>query len=372
MTLKRARSVLRLLRRRAVGLLALSVLLNGCSWTGGDTAVSGSDMAKLAAGELFVATVPRDHGNVDLIDVPTGQIVEKLLAGKHGRATVTGLSIVESSRLLVTYDAGPHCTSGAAGCGPEPRTCGGEVDEITLATGAVKLLWRVDKDTKLAAATLSPIGTQLAALTSPCVPSYFNAHITVRSLVDGRAWSIGGGLPRCHRMTGLAWTADGRSLLTVYAAALGTRSYTGSDGICSSIGDASLVQVSAEHPQDGLTGEVVASPHGCTYQAVAVAGAAVWALQVCGRLTGRDDGQLSLARLDTRLRTTRSWTLGTCDDGDGVLTARSDGQVLVEAYHDCSSDGVEPVSTLSKLSGTAVSHFAPVPGGGTAYEFLTW
>lgn len=358
----------------SVALLLLSallpVLLSGCAGTGG-TSVSGPDRAELVAGSLFVASLPWDQNNVDLVEVRTGHVVQRLLPDKQGRLDVTGLFRARS-QLLVTYATGPECTSGVAGCGPKPYTCGGEVDRVTLATGAVEVLWRVDKDTRLAAASPNPAGTQIAALASPCVPSQVNGHLVVRSLGSGVTWSIGAGLPRCHSITGPVWTADGRSLLTSYATAPGTAPYEGPDGTCSSLGDASLVQLSAEHPQDGLNGTVVAPRPGCTYQTVAAAGTTAWALQSCGSQTDRIDGPLTLLRLDAQLRTTQSWALGSCDDGDAALSARPDGRVLVEAYRYCADGAAPPVSILATLTGTTLTPSTPVAGGEAAYRYPTW
>jgi hypothetical protein len=236
----------------------------------------------------------------------------------------------------------------------------------------VKVLWRVDKDTRLAAASLNPAGTQIAAVASPCVPSYFNGHIVVRSLGSGATWNIGAGLPRCHSVTGPVWTADGRSLLTSYAAASGTSRYAGPDGTCTSVGDASLVQLPAERPQASLDGTVVAPRPGCTYQSVTAAGTAAWAMQSCGPKTDRLDGPLTLLRLDTRLRTTGSWALGTCDDGRAALSAKPDGRVLVEAYRYCAGGAAPPVSILATLTGTTLTPFTPVAGGEAAYQYPTW
>lgn len=166
----------------------------------------------VAAGS-FVAAV---GDSVDVLRATDGSVERVLMSSKRGDLTVNGLAL-RGQELFVTYSAGPRCSSGVAGCGPQPGTCGGEVDRVDLPTNARSVVWKVGRDTLLGGAEPSPGGTRIAALTSPCVPSYFNQHLAVHDIGSGATESVGGALPRCHQLGPPAWTGDGDHLVVAYA-----------------------------------------------------------------------------------------------------------------------------------------------------------
>jgi hypothetical protein len=333
--------------------------------------VAPADVVALVAGRLAVASLPWHNGDVDLFDVRTGHVLRTLLADKRGRLSVAGLSFLRPGHLLVTYTTGPTCTSDLADCGALPHTCGGELDDVDVTEGTITVLWRLGVDTRLASAVPSPDGTEIAALTSPCIPSYFNDHLVVRRLRDGASWTIGASLNRCHSKSAPVWTNDGRDLLVVYAPPSQGPAYTGPDGGCWTTTDAWLVQVDAQHAQPGLIGQRRPPATHCTFEAVTSQGHDIYAVQGCGTDQFRLDGPAGLVQLDSRLHTDRTWSLGSCTDGSAV-SANALGQVLVSIYLYCSAGSRSPETDLDLLSHGNLTRSATTEGGELAYQFLTW
>jgi hypothetical protein len=329
------------------------------------------------SGDSFFAVVPSKGGAIAELSAESGKVTHRIAPSERDGKAATGLSRLSPDTLLVTYSVGPACTSNLAGCGPQPNTCGAEVDALNIHTGAVEVLWRVGLDQRLAAAQASPDGTMIAALASPCVPFYFNNHLVVRRLHDGVTWRIGNEVARCHVLSAPQWTADSAHLLVTYAPPTGTTPYTGEDGTCTSTGDRSIVKVDALHPQPLLTGIQAAPQTKCTFEAVATDRSATYAVQACGRDDYRSHGPVAMVRLDQDLHTAQSWPLGTCGNGSAGLAADPAKGVLVAAYLYCADslgpkELPNPITALDRLDGTKLRRLAAVHSGETPFGYLTW
>ena len=160
----------------------------------------------VSSADSFFAVAETAGGSVEEISAVTGKPIRQIAPGQRDGLSVSGLARQSAQTLLLTYATGPQCSSNVAGCGPKVNTCGAEVDSLNIATGAIKTLWRVGRNELLRGAQPSPDGTMIAALASPCVPSYFNAHVVVRRLRDGATWSIGDRVARCHLLGDPLWT----------------------------------------------------------------------------------------------------------------------------------------------------------------------
>jgi hypothetical protein len=328
------------------------------------------------AADSFYAAAETKGSVIEQVSARTGAVIRQVAAAKHDGLSVTGLARLSAQALLVTYATGPACTSNVAGCGPKPNTCGGEVDALNLGTGTITVLWRVGRDQLLSAARPSPDGTKIAALASPCVPSYFNGHLVVRRLRDGATWSIGDQVPRCHLLGAPQWTADSAHLLVAYAAPTGTHPYSGADGICPALGDSHLLEAAADRAQPLLTGVNLPPPPGCAYQALATDVAGAYAVQACGPDETRLQGPATLVRLDQALRVTRRWSIGDCTDGNDLAVDPHKG-VLLAAYLFCNPPLAKhklgrPVTVLDRLDGSGLRRVATVIAGVTAFDDLAW
>jgi len=286
------------------------------------------------------------------------------------------MSSVGGHWLLVTYSRGPQCTSGVAGCGPRPHTCGAEVIRVNVRTGDATVLWRVVGDDLLRSAALSPDGTLLAARASPCVPSYFNDHLVIRRLSTGESWTIGAGVARCHWVGNPQWTADSSHLVVTFAPPTTPKPYTGPDGTCASFGDNELVKIDALHPAATITGSSIPPRHSCTWDAVASDGDNTYAAEACGHDRGRLDGPVHLVQLSKTLQPLRTWSLGRCTDGDSIAADPTAG-VIIAAYLFCNPPPRgqklrNPITVLDRLQLGRLHRIATAPGGNTAWDDLAW
>jgi hypothetical protein len=329
----------------------------------------------VSAADTFYAVAQNDHGAIDAFSARSGKLVRRVSAAERDGMPVTGLARLSPSALLVTYSTGPQCTSNVNGCGPKPDTCGGEIASLNLDNGVIKVLWKVGPDQRLSAARPSPDGTKLTALTSPCVPSFFNDHLVVRRLSDAATWTIGSSVPRCHFLGAPQWTADSAHLVVSYAPPTGTTPYAGGDGTCTDNGDNHLVRVAADTAQPLISGTTVAAPSGCTYQAIASNGGDIYAVQACGPDQSRLQGPATLVRLGANLTVTQRWPIGECTDGNDIAAATQG--VLLAAYLFCNPplDGhalAEPLTVLDRVDGAVLKRIAVLPGGGTPLGSPTW
>jgi hypothetical protein len=338
--------------------------------------VAAGTLTPAELADSFYAVASAEGGPIEQRSALSGAVIKRVASGKRDGLSVTGLARFSPVALLVTYSAGPACTSNVAGCGPKPSTCGGEVDTLNLTTGAVTVLWRLGRNQRLSAARPSPDGTKIAALTSPCVPSFFNDHLVVRRLTDGATWNIGDRVARCHLVGAPQWSADSAHLLVTYAPSTGAHPYSGADGLCTGVGDSRLVELDANRAQPLIAGVAIPAPIGCTYQALATDGAAAYAVQACGPYEPRLHGPATLVRLDQALRVTQHWPIGECTDGNDLATDPIKG-VLLAAYLFCNPPLAQqklgqPVTALDRLGGGALRRVATVSGDETAFGYLTW
>ncbi len=326
--------------------------------------------------DSFYAVTRADGNRIEQFSARTGKVIRSIAPATRDGLSVSGLARLSAKALLVTYTTGPAVRSNVNGGDPAPNTCGGELDAMDVTTGAVSVLWRLGRDQRLAAATPSPDGAQIAALTSPCVPSYFNDHLVVRRLSDGATWSIGGQVARCHTLGAPQWTPDGARLLVTFAPPTASRAYTGPDGTCTESGDSSLVAVDANRAQPLITGTVSKAATGCTYQSLTSDGRAFYIVQACGPDTSRLRGPATLVRLDQTLRVTGHWLIGDCTDGNSIAADATKG-VMVSAYLFCNPPLAgqtlgEPTTVLDRLQGAALKRITSVSGGVTAFNDLSW
>lgn len=367
------------MKLRLVAALSVAVLAAGC---GGARQVAQQSPAapqstpSTAAGPVFYAAVSADDGAVEVVSATTGKVLRRVAAAKRDGMSVAGVSRAGRDSLLVTYSRGPACSSGVAGCGPRPGTCGAEVLQVAINSGKATLLWRVGSDQLLRSAELSPDGKSLVALASPCVPSYFNDHLAVRRITDGHTWTIGASTPRCHGISRPHWTTDSAHVLLAYAPPAGKAAYTGSDGTCNSSGDSSLKLVDVTRPKPDITGPTLAPRPGCTWQASAPSNRDVYAIQACGPDSSRLDGPATLIQLSASLQQLHQWPIGQCTDGNSLAADPTQGVVLA-VYLFCNPPPrgqlpQDPQTVLDRLSGKELRHVSTTSGGTLALDQLAW
>jgi hypothetical protein len=353
---------------------ALGSVLGGC---GGVHAAKGGVVYRVAPGRgLSAATFAEvDFKGVGVLaDVRTGREIRTLLPARRGKLQLVDLARDGKNALVATYSTGPRCTSGVAGCGPKPGTCGAQVVRLDPAAGRLTQLTQFGRDTQVVATRPNPAGTELAMLVAPCVPSYFNQHIEVLRIADGATWSMGATPPRCHSLGPPAWVHNGAGLLMSYGAAIGNRPYKGADGTCSQSQPSALLEVPAQSGQPGLTGiRRPDTPH-CSYSSVASQGSAVYAISVCA--TYRHTAPDVLEKLDSALHPVGHWTVGQCEDGDS-LALNPSGHVLLSAYLFCNPPlkghkSGEPTTDLDLLAHNRIHHLTHATGGDLVYSSLAW
>jgi hypothetical protein len=115
---------------------------------------------------------------------------------------------------------------------------------------------------------------------------------------------------------------------------------------------------------------------GCSYQSVATADAAVYAVQACGPDATRLHGPAGLVRLDVDGHVTGRWPLGDCTDGNALAADPTQG-VVVAAYLFCNpplpgTTAAAPLTAVDVMRLGAPHRVATLPGGTMAYDNLTW
>jgi hypothetical protein len=366
--------VIRRVATPLVVLAALSSVLAGC---GGARAAKGGVVYRVVPGRGLSASTFAEvdvFGVGVLADLRTGRQIRTLLPARRGRFQLVDLARDAKKALVATYGGGPRCTSGVAGCGPKPDTCGGLVVRLDPAAGKLTKLAQFGSDTQVVATRPNAAGTELAILVAPCVPSYFNQHIEVLRIADGATWSIGAKLPRCHSLGPPAWIDNGADLLMSYGAAEGSRPYDGSDGTCSQSQPSVLLKVPAQSGQPGLTGIRRSDTPHCSYTAVASQGSAIYAISACA--TYRRTAPDVLEKLDSALHPVGHWSVGQCEDGDS-LALNPSGSVLLSAYLFCNpplkgTKGGGPTTDLDLLAHNRIQHLTHTAGGDLVYSSLAW
>ncbi len=383
------------MRRAAVPILVLAAFglcVSGCSGAHGAKVSVGTKVGAVtkvgAARKVDVLSTsapgrglsPSTFAEVDvngvgvLAELRTGRQIRTLLPARRGKLRLVDLSRDGQNALIATYATGPQCTSGIAGCGPKPGTCGAEVLRLDPTAGKLTELARFGSDAQVLVARPNPAGTELAMLVAPCVPSYFNQHIEVLRIATGATWSIGAQLPRCHSLGPPAWVHNGADLLMSYGAASGKRPYTGMDGTCPQWHRAGLVEVPAQSGQPGLSGTSRPDTSHCSYTTVASQGSDTYAISRCD--TYHHTAPAVLQKLDSALRPVAHWTMGQCEDGDS-LAMNTAGQVLLSAYLFCNpplhgTKVGEPVTVLDLLAHDRLMRLTHGAGGNLVYSNLAW
>ncbi|MGA9285095.1 MAG: hypothetical protein WBV85_06590 [Solirubrobacteraceae bacterium] len=102
---------------------------------------------------------------------------------------------------------------------------------------------------------------------APGARSYFNEHLLLADLNTGQSWTIGAGARVCHRISAPSWNARGTSLIFTYAPSdpavrVGKRD---GYGLCSDPIEGVIVILSATHPADLASAQIVKPARGCSY-----------------------------------------------------------------------------------------------------------
>jgi hypothetical protein len=303
----------------------------------------------------------------------TGHVVRQLLPGARDGMTVTGLSVDQSGNLWVSYSRGPKLTApGTAGGGPESDTCANEIAVLHASTGRVSVLFHAGDNVVIRALSISPDGQRLAYLEAGCATGYFNSYIRVVDIRSGRSWTIGQQIPRCHSITGPAWTSNSQDLVVGYGPPASAH-WRGPLGTCLASLRQELVQVPATASQPTLRGSAAQAQAGCQITAAAgLASGRVLAIEACGG-QGYLTGPARLLLYDSQLRLAREQALGQCTDGDDLSSTLTGGAALVSAYLYCNPPGTtQPVTRLWSYRDGALHLITRVPGGGSPFMLMTW
>ncbi len=347
------------MRKRLAALLltAALVVLTSCSRSGTP-----------AQGTFFAVNRGRSAPVIDEYSAATGRALRQVASGQRAGMQVSGLSRFDAKTLLVTYSAGPGCSSGVAGCGPQPHTCGAELVSLRTDTKQFEVLWELGSDQRLSEAQLSPDGKKIVALTSPCVPSYFNDRLVVHRLADGKTWEVGDRVPRCHSLWAPRWADDSEHVFVTYAPATGGTPYTDPDGTCTLPGRSRIVRVDASRAQPTIVGPSVLAPVGCDFQSLATDPGSVYAVQACGQ----QKGPAKLIRFYQNLHPAQSWAAGSCVGGSSIAADATRG-VAVSAYTYCpGQSSQQPRTVLDEVAGPWLLPVTSEPYGTLTIDDLTW
>jgi len=219
----------------------------------------------------------------------TGRVVRQLLPGTRDGMAVSGLSIDRSGNLWITYSRGPKLQApNLSGGEPKPDTCANEIAIWHAGTGRVSVFLRTGANVQISEPAVSPDGRLLAYLEAGCATGYFNAFLRVVDIASGRSWTIGQQIPRCHTITGPAWTADSRDLVVGYAPPASAH-WRGPLGTCLAPLREELAEVSAAAAQPMLRGRIALAQSHCEVtSAAALAAGRVLAIE--GRGPDRHPG----------------------------------------------------------------------------------
>jgi hypothetical protein len=346
-------------------LLALAVLISaGCS----PASSKPAPVVTVAAGTQIFEVDGTGRGDVVALDPATGRRLRSVAPAHVGNYRAVSVSRFFDHTLLVAYARGPECSSGIAGCGPRPYTCGGRLLEVDDSSGHVKHRWSIPDNTYLRSATAPVHGDgRVALVIAPCVPSYFNQHIEIRQLNTGRHFEIGDAAPRCHGLGGPAWIDDDRRLFLRYAPPTDPN-YHGADGICPEVGSPSLIRVQSDRSQPDLPSPGTYADPGCSFTSISAAGSAIYAIEGCGPGNGLT-GSANLVRLSMAGRITARWPLAKCPNGNDLAISAA-GTVFISGYFYCG--GGHPVTRLFRLEANQLHAVRTIPGGNLAVASPTW
>jgi hypothetical protein len=310
-------------------------------------------------------------GMIALSDVSTGALVRDLLPATAANGMqVTGLALDRAGNLWITYSKGPVYRGDTAGGDPRPDSCANQVDVVQAGSGSVTVALRTSDNVLIWDAQPSPSGREIAYRESPCT-GYEESYLRIKNISAQQQWSIGQGLPDCHLLSDVAWSADGRTLLADYGPASTPYSYGVNPGPCAMWWAGRLVQVSAGTAQPGLAGSTVPADSGCQIDAVGgTAGGGALAVEGCGGGPDFLTGSVSLLVIGANGRIDRRLPLGACVDGAAIAMNQAGTAALVSAYFTCSPSA--QVTRLWEYRDGALRPVLSVPGDGGAVNLLAW
>lgn len=368
--------------RRALALLGAACLLAGACTRPArpePTASSTRQDVRLCCPALpsrvgaptdFVAT--RGDGRALVIaSARTGAVRRVLHRLPWDGMTVTRTAIDRHGTIWVSLERGPTYLGHIFGGDPQPGTCASRVVTIDPMTGAVRTVLRGNDRELIGGAAPSPDGRSLVYLKSGCATGYSDAWIGVKDLVTGATRQIGAGLPRCHWLSDLNWTADGSAVVTSYAAAR-RPSYTGPQGTCSEPLPAVMDVIPVTRAARGLPGRIAPADPGCEFNAAVPTDDGFAAIEHCGA-DGFLDGPVWLVRFTPSMHRASRWRLGRCEDGADLAVDASGRDLLAATYQFCNPPGTtQPVTDLDVDHGHGPSRIALGRGGDLGWSDLAW
>lgn len=312
-------------------------------------------VATASAGDVVAVDLTPAGPAVVLLNLDNGRPVRTLHQFSHDPTApqLRGLDTDAQGRVYVALGTGPACSSDVAGCGPRPATCGGRVLRLDPVTGDEATVLTVPADVGLWGVAVSPDASHLATTQSDCLLSFGDRHVFVTSSDSRSSWSIGAGLPNCHSLADVHFTADGRHLSAVYAPAA-TADYSGPSGTCAANGPSTLVTVPALSSQPGWDGAAEQLPRGCVITSAAPSSQGFLQLRLCNPsggspapdMQGALDGQLSVDEISASYQRLHTISLGSCQGG-GEVTSVNPSRAAISVYRaPCARDQDPPRSQL--------------------------
>jgi hypothetical protein len=209
--------------------------------------------------------------------------------------------------------------------------------------------------------------------TESACAAYYDAHLRVTDLGSGRSWTIGQGVPRCHLLTGPAWSANGRDLLVGYGPP-GQTGYSGPQGTCPAWSAGRLVKLDALTGQPGLAGTTVRAGPGCQITSVAGGtGGGMLAIEGRGTVPQYTDGPAWLLVLSASAYPVRRLSLGKCADGSALAVDQAGTSTLISVYLYCNPPGRPgPATRLREYHGGTLRLITSIPGDTSGARMMSW
>jgi len=363
-------------------LVVMCVVLVACANTSHPTARTGapptggrgSGVTGVAAQTTFVSYRYGSNGHelIDVSDARNGAVVKTLLVvPRNPSADMTGTAIATDGQVWVTLNTGPACTSEVLGCGPKPHTCSSKVIAINPRTGTERTVLTGGDNELISDVQPSPAGDHIAYLYSGCATFWFNDSLRVRNLHGTNVVNVGQGLARCHFLSQPRWSIDGTHLVVLYGQPTGT-AYPVASESCSQPKPSTLVVVSAEHSQTGVTGTAAPLDTGCQVNAVAVTQDGYAGVEQCG-VNDYLNGPVRLVRYNDHLIPTSRVPLGNCEDGASLAGNAYTTDAVVSTYQFCNPPGTPgPVTKVFLVAGNHAREVLAIPGGNTAVDHIAY
>jgi hypothetical protein len=236
--------------------------------------------------------------------------------------------------VWITTSSGPRCTSGVAGCGPEPNSCSGTAVRFDPTTRSTKTELTFPNSILVADTRPSPNGRLIAMTTGGCATSFFNEHIVVRDRRSGRQWTIGADAAPCHALGDPAWNPNGTQLVFPYGPSVLSRHTHVPGGTCTAARFSRLAVVPAGRSSQTTTWKLLKADHGCSYQAATFDRWGIAAIEGC--VQGEPRGQYSvnggntyLVQLNSRHHVMMRLELARGYNGGDIANDPRNGTVLV-------------------------------------------